>query len=88
MTGPRPQAVHLHIDELVLHGFAPQDRRGIVEALTRELTSAIGRDGISPWPAPSTLRQADGGEFMLTSARRATLAGEGIAHAIHASLHR
>ena len=34
--------IHLHIDELVLHGFYPRDRDGIAEAIAHELTKLLG----------------------------------------------
>jgi hypothetical protein len=37
---PRP-SINLHIEELVLHGFAPGDRHRISEAVEQELTRLI-----------------------------------------------
>ncbi len=35
---PKPYNIELHIEELVLHGFSPNDRHAIGEAVQRELT--------------------------------------------------
>ena len=48
-------SVHVHIDELVLHGFAPADRHRIADAVQVELTRMFAEQGVS-----SVLRQ--GGE--------------------------
>lgn len=39
--------VELHIDEIVLYGFAHRDRYAIQEAIQRELTRLIGERGIA-----------------------------------------
>ena len=86
MNAPRSGSVRLHIGHLVLHGFSPEDRPGIVDALTRELSAVIAREGVAPQSV--TKHKTDGGEFTMGSARRATLAGEGIAQAIHTTIRR
>jgi len=43
---PQPD-IHLHIEELVLHGFAPGDRHQISEAMQQELTRLISEKNIS-----------------------------------------
>ena len=45
-----PARIELHIEELVLHGFAPGDRRPLGEAVERELTRLLG--GGAPAPPP------------------------------------
>ena len=50
---PQPQsartpAVQLHIEELVLHGFAPADRYRIAAAVQLELTRLLAEHGVSP----------------------------------------
>jgi hypothetical protein len=44
--------IELHIDELVLHGFAPEDRYRIGESVERELVQLIRERGLQH--APST----------------------------------
>jgi hypothetical protein len=40
-------SVHVHIDELVLHGFAPVDRYRIADAFQAELTRLFAEHGLS-----------------------------------------
>jgi hypothetical protein len=49
----KPQAVELHIEELVLHGFARGDRLSIGDAVERELSRLIAEGGLagSSWEA-------------------------------------
>lgn len=41
-----PQSVNLHIEELVLHGFAPHDRHRIGDAVERELLRLLTERGV------------------------------------------
>jgi hypothetical protein len=51
----RPQpSVELHIEELVLHGFAPGDRYVIGDAVERELARLLSEEGV-----PISLRSAN-----------------------------
>lgn len=54
-------AVELHIEKLVLHGFAPCDRHRIGAAVEAELTRMIAEQGV-----PASL--ANGGEIALLDA--------------------
>lgn len=40
--------IELHIEELVLHGFAPGDRHCIGDAVERELASLFAEQGMPP----------------------------------------
>jgi hypothetical protein len=44
----RPRPPDVHIEELVLDGFAPDDRRGIAEAVERELGRLLPREARAP----------------------------------------
>src|SRR5581483_9421147 len=46
--------VELHIDALVLHGFAPGDRHAITQALEAELTRLLAERGVPPSLADGT----------------------------------
>ena len=48
-----PSAIELHIEELVLYGFAPGDRDRIAAALEQELTRLLTEQGV-----PQSLAQA------------------------------
>ena len=41
-----PYNIELHIEELVLHGFAPKDRYTIGEAVQRELSRLFAEQGV------------------------------------------
>jgi hypothetical protein len=43
----KPVNLELHVEELVLHGFAPGDRYRIGEALERTLTQLFVEQGVS-----------------------------------------
>ena len=83
--------VNLHIEELVLHGFAPGDRYAIAEAVERELSHLLatrsGEQGI-----PSSLSHnadypsLDAGVFQVTSTARPNVVGAQIAQAVHGGL--
>jgi hypothetical protein len=46
----RPQpSIELHIDELVLHGFAPGERYAISDAVERELARLLGAQSVPVW---------------------------------------
>jgi hypothetical protein len=46
MTRPSPD-IEVHIAELVLHGFAPGDRRGVADALEAELGRLLAARGLA-----------------------------------------
>jgi hypothetical protein len=77
-------SVHLHIEEVVLHGFAPGDRRAIQETMQTELTTLLAERGL-----PKALTQSgertrlDAGEFQLAAQVRAEVAGRQIARALY-----
>jgi len=82
----RPNAeIRLHIEELVLHGFAPGDRHQIGAAVEQELSRlmaeqppAIGKN--------MSLPQVDGGSFQIKNAARPASIGSQIAGAIHGGI--
>jgi hypothetical protein len=84
-----PSAIELHIDDLVLHGFAASDRHTISAAVERELTRLIGEQGLPP-----AIRHGgehgrlDGGTFNLAAGAPAETIGAQIAQAVYAGLIR
>jgi hypothetical protein len=55
--------VELHIDELVLHGFAAADRARIGAAVEQELTRLIARQGLPAGLGSGATAHLDGGSF-------------------------
>ena len=84
----RPRsAIELHIDELVLHGFAASERHAIGAAVERELARLIGGQGLTPAIERSGTRgRVDGGAFDLAAGAPADAVGTQIAQAIYAGL--
>jgi len=76
--------IELHIEELVLHGFAPGDRHRIGEAVERELQRLFAEQG-----APLSLMQGgamehlDGGSFGVAVGSRAEVVGAQLAQAVY-----
>jgi len=52
-----PQTVELHIEELVLRGFAPGDRHRIGEAVERELARLLAQGELPPLLARAGRRE-------------------------------
>ena len=78
--------IHLHIDELVLHGFNPADRHQIADAVERELARLL--DGAEFLPQVGTSLQIDrkdAGQIVVGD-RNASLVGSEIARAVGASV--
>jgi len=62
----KPREIHLHIDELTLHGFAPGDRYRIAEALSAELARIFTEQGLPPACAQSAaMQRIDAGSIQL-----------------------
>jgi hypothetical protein len=79
--------IDLHIDELVLHGFAARDRHRIAEAMQRELARLITADGQANFlKYPLSLGGINGGEFNVQANAKPQAAGTEIARAVYRSL--
>jgi hypothetical protein len=85
--------IKLHIEELVLHGVAPNDRYAIGDAVERELSRllAAGFDG-SALPtslaANSDRPRIDGGSFHVATDAKPNSIGVHIAQAVHEGITR
>ncbi len=85
---PQP-SVHLHIEELVLHGFSPGDRHRISAAMEQELARLFAEQ-----PLPSALAKSagtgcvDGGTFQVVHGAKPAAIGAQIAGAIHGGLNQ
>src|SRR5260370_12834529 len=77
----------LHIEELVLHGFASIDRDRIGEATQRELTRLFVRQGVPRSLATGTaVDLLDGGALKIASAATPEPIGTQLARAIYGAL--
>lgn len=81
-------SVAVHIEELVLHGFAPHDRRRIAVVVERELARLISEKGI-----PRSLKknlaveQVSGGSFNTNGQVKPQTTGMLIAKTVYKGLH-
>lgn len=83
------RAVEVHIEELVLHGFAPGDRHAISEAVQHELTQLIGQGQLPVSPGNSVvLKQIDAGTFQVKAGSKPENNGTQIAKAVYRSMRR
>jgi hypothetical protein len=81
--------VELHVEELVLHGFARRDRAAIGEALRGELSRLIAERGLpAGLSAADGAASLDGGAFRASSGQRPADVGAAVAHAIYGSSGR
>lgn len=82
-------SIEVHIEELVLHGFAPGDRHGIGEVVEQELTRLLAERGVSPeFAKQNTVENLDGGSFQVSAGSKAETIGCQVAQAIHGELTR
>ncbi|MDQ6661378.1 MAG: hypothetical protein M3Z24_10480 [Chloroflexota bacterium] len=83
-----PQRIELHIEELVLHGFAPGDRYAIGEAVQCELQRLFTRQGIPPhmMQQSRSVGRLDGGTFSVDPAAQADIIGTQVAHSVYEGL--
>lgn len=83
----KPETVELHIEELVLRGFAPGDRYRIGEAVERELARLFGEQGVPPSLARgSGIERLDSGAFEVAHGSKAEAVGVQVAQAIYGGL--
>jgi hypothetical protein len=84
-----PRAVEVHIEELVLHGFAPGDRHAIAEAVQHELAQLIGQGQLPVSHGnPVVLKQIDAGTFQVKAGSRPENSGAQIARSVFRSLRQ
>jgi len=77
-------AIELHIEELVLHGFAPGDRYGIAAALEQELHRLLADNLTSPqFMSAREVAHQDAGEFAVQRGARAETMGAQIAQTMY-----
>ncbi len=83
----RRDSVKVHIEELVLQGFAPSARSGIAAAMEQELARLIGEGGLPGVRGnPVAFDQINGGTFNVTAGAKPHATGAGIARAVFRGL--
>jgi hypothetical protein len=84
-----PRSIELHIEELVLRGFAPGDRYWIGEAVEQELTRLLADRGVPESLARGgEIASVDGGAFEVAPGSRADVVGAQVAKAVYGGLGR
>lgn len=84
----RPSSVTIHIEELVLHGFAPHDRGRIAVAVEQELTRLLSEKGIPRLLKKSlTVDRLASGSFHAKGQVKPQTTGMRIAETVYESLH-
>lgn len=85
----KPVSLELHIEELVLRGFAPGDRRDIGEAAERELSRLFAEQGVPPSLARGReVARLDGGAFEVKPGSGAEAIGFQVAQAVYGGFSR
>jgi hypothetical protein len=86
-TGAEGQDVEVHIEELVLHGFAPGDRFRISDAVQQEITRLIAEQGTQGITRrPLIIERLDAGKFKVAPGGSAESIGKQVAQAVHQQL--
>ena len=86
----QPQrSLDLHIEELVLNGFAPADRYRIGEAIERELTRLLNEKGVpSGLDRGTEIDSVNAGTFEVSAGMTADAIGRHISQAVYGGLDR
>jgi len=80
-------SLHVHIEELVLHGFAAADRARVAEAVQSELVRLFTEGGVPPALARGgSVDRLDAGSFQADASGRGGVTGARIAQALHGGL--
>jgi hypothetical protein len=89
-SAPSPQpSIEVHIEELLLHGFAPGDRYGIGAAVERELTRLFAEHGVlSSLTQDGAIVRLDGRRFQVAPDAKAETIGAQIAQAVYGGMGR
>jgi hypothetical protein len=91
-TQINPASVELHIEELVLHGFAAGDRYAIAEAVKHELSRLLV-DQFAAQGLPSSFAESseharlDAGAFNVAPSANSEAIGGQIAQTVHQGLN-
>jgi hypothetical protein len=76
--------LEVHVEELCLHGFTPDDRHGLREAIERELAKLVLERGLPAVLTHSgTVPRLDGGVYAVAPGTAATATGTQVAQALY-----
>jgi hypothetical protein len=81
--------LEIHIEELVLHGFDPRDKKGIGEAMERELARLFMEQGVPGAIQPErNLDRIDAGSFVVGRGSVSKAVGAGVARSVYGGLRK
>jgi hypothetical protein len=86
-----PRSIRLHVEELVLEGFRPEDRGRIAMAMERELRRLLADHGVPPAILRfkgESVGWLDGGSFEIAEGSRPEALGHQVAHAVYRGMGR
>jgi hypothetical protein len=89
LKGSAPGVLNLRIDKVVLHGFEPNDRIRIGQAMQRELTRLFREQGVPPSLMQGhVIERLDGGSLQMAPGAKSSSIGSQIAQAVYGGLVR
>jgi hypothetical protein len=80
--------VEVHIEELVLHGFAPEDRYRIGEAVEKELAILLARQGIPSLKDGLEIEDMNAGKITVARGAVPEATGAQIARAVYKEMRK
>jgi hypothetical protein len=87
--GMTPKNIELHIEELVLRGFAPGDRYRIAEGVEQELSRLFADGGVPESLADGgEIASVDGGAIEVAPGSMAEVVGAQVAKAVYGGLRQ
>ncbi len=86
---PSRDSIKIHIEELVLHGFAPGDRHQIAAAVENELSRLMTERGLQGIRTNAiAVGRINGGAFKVEAGAKAQVTGAEIARAVFRSVRQ
>ncbi len=79
-------SVEVHIEELVLHGFQPQDRYGVAAAIEAELVRLLTENGLPSFTGGSGYPLLSGNQFQLSDIHTDQGTGNQIAGSVYSAI--
>lgn len=79
------RSVEIHIEELVLHGYAPQDRYRIAAAVEAELVRLFTEKGLPSLTGVASYPLLNGHQFQLSNVQTDQVTGNQIAGAVYSA---
>jgi hypothetical protein len=80
--------VDLHIEELIMHGFAPEDRYRIGDAVEKELANLLAERGMPPLENGLEIAGLNVGDILIAKGAKPQAIGAQVARAVYGGLKR